>query len=185
MMEREEQERRTIGSIAFAWWSALQPGPAGKGRGDPGALARLRRADLVGAAMEEATVDLARRLAAASKLPSDVLFERAALLAAVLAHVREHDPRKIAAVAGEKMAEDRPRLHPLRLRRLFVTHAPGECLTGFRRLAALLGAEVNVADLAQSLFDWPDSARGEGQRRRWAFEYYGASIATPEDHAAA
>jgi hypothetical protein len=38
---------------------------------------------------------------------------------------------------------------------------------------------ANVADLAESLLDWPDHARGDQRRRRWAFDYYGASAAEP------
>ncbi|WP_374310244.1 type I-E CRISPR-associated protein Cse2/CasB [Methylocella sp.] len=43
----------------------------------------------------------------------------------------------------------------------------------FRRLVALLGGTANVADLAESLLDWPDETRGESRRRRWVFDYYG------------
>jgi len=30
--------------------------------------------------------------------------------------------------------------------------------------------------------DWPDEWRGGERRRRWAFDYYGAGSAAPEDH---
>jgi len=115
------------------------------------------------------------------------LVERAALIAAVLAHVREDDRRKkVAAAAGEKSG-DHPLLHPLRLRRLFAARIAPECLIAFRRLVALLGKEANVADLAEGLFDWPDEIRGDKWRTRWAFDYYGAGSAAPaeDDQAAA
>ena len=177
-----------IGSIAIGWWKGLQSEirPDGHRAGNPGALARLRRADLAGAAMEEVTVDLFKRLAAVaarrSNFRRDVLFERTALIAAVLAHVREHDNRKVAAAAGEKAAgSDQRALHPLRLRRLFAAHNPADCLVAFRRLVALLDKKVNVADLAETLLEWPDEKRGDTQRTRWAFDYYGAGRAAPED----
>jgi CRISPR system Cascade subunit CasB len=154
---------------------------AGKG-GNPGASARLRRADLIGASMEEVAIDLFRRLAPISKLERETLFERTALIAAVLAHVREDNNRKVAAAAGETTGGEQRVLHPLRLRRLFAARTATECLIAFRRLVALLGKKANVADLAESLLDWPDERRGAARRKRWAFDYYGASSAAPEDH---
>jgi len=183
-MTNERQDNRpSMGAIAFAWWSNLQPGfdPGSRRRGDPGALARLRRADLIGAAMEEVTIDLFRKLTPASKLPLDLLFERTALIAAVLAHVRTDDTRKVAARAGEKKGEDQRLLHPLRLRRLLAAHTLADCLIAFRRLVALLDRRANVADLAESLLDWPDAIRGDRRRTRWAFDYYGAANAAPDD----
>jgi CRISPR type I-E-associated protein CasB/Cse2 len=184
MTNGPDEKRPTVGAIALAWWSSLQRGAEhdGRWRGDPGALARLRRADLVGAAMEEVTIDLCRRLAPSSNLRPNQLFERAALIAAVLAHVRDNDVRKVAAAAGEKVGDDRRILHPLRLRRLFAARTPADCLIAFRRLVALLDKKANVANLAASLLDWPDAARGDTRRTRWAFDYYGAAIATPDDH---
>jgi CRISPR system Cascade subunit CasB len=130
--------------------------------------------------MEEVTIDLFRRLPRI--LPQDLLFERAALIAAVLAHVRIHAARKVAEAAGESISEDRRNLHPLRLRRLFAARTPADCLIVFRRLVALLDKKANVADLAESLLDWPDAARGDRRRTRWAFDYYGAAIAMPDDN---
>jgi CRISPR type I-E-associated protein CasB/Cse2 len=163
MTNEQADNRPIVGAVAFTWWSSLQPrSELGRRRGgDPGALARLRRADLVGAAMEEVTIDLFRKLALTSKLSPDSLFERAALIAAVLAHVRAHDTRKVAIAAGEKIGEDRRVLHPLRLRRLFAARALGDCLIAFRRLVGLLDKKANVADLAESLLDWPDAVRGD------------------------
>jgi CRISPR type I-E-associated protein CasB/Cse2 len=137
---------------------------------------------LTGAAMEEVTIDLFRRLAPISKLPRDVLFERTALIAAVLAHVREYETRKVAEAAGEKTVDAQRVVHPLRLRRLFAARTPADSLIAFRRLIALLGKKANVADLAESLLDWPDERRGDERRRDWAFDYYGARSAAPEDH---
>src|SRR5262245_20677920 len=117
MTNGQAQKTPTVGAIAFSWWRRLQPGTelAGGRGGDPGALARLRRVSLVDAAIEEVTVDLARRLAQACNLPPNLLFERAALIAAVLAHVRANDVRRVAAAAGKKIGEDRHVVHPLRL----------------------------------------------------------------------
>lgn len=183
----KENNKPTVGTIARDWWSALQPDRSGASgrKGNSGALARLRRGDLIDAATEEATADLCRRLQALPQRPetrSDTwLLERATLLAAVLAHVREHDPRKVAAAAGQTTGDDRRVLQPLRLRRLLAARSRDECLTAFRRLVALLDRKANVADLAECLFDWPDETRGDRCRTRFAFAYYGAGAAAPEN----
>src|SRR5262249_13888518 len=130
MTTETHAKQPSLGHIAREWWSALQPDSghvAGKG-GNAGASARLRRADLIGASMEEVAIDLFRRLAPISKLPRETLFERTALIAAVLAHVREDNSRKVAAAAGETMGGEQRVLHPLRLRRLFAARTPAECL---------------------------------------------------------
>lgn len=184
MTNELKEKQPTIGGIALGWWSGLQPETKQDRRrgGDPGALARLRRADLLDAAMEEVTIDLFHRLQPHVQFGGETLVERVALIAAVLAHVREHESRKVAAAAGEKTGGDQRVLHPLRLRRLFATHSAPDCLVAFRRLVALLGKDANVADLAESLLDWPDELRGDKRRTRWAFDYYGAGTAAPEDH---
>lgn len=183
-------KKASIGTAAKDWWEEWRPKTQSNGRrnGDAGAFARLRRADLHAAMMEEVTFDLFKKLEPVTKkLPHEIVFERAALIAAVLTHVREHESRRVAeAAAGEKMG-DQQVLHPLRLRRLFATRSAPDCLIAFRRLVALLDKKVNVADLAESLFDWPDEVRGDKRRTRWAFDYYGASSAAPDatDQAAA
>jgi CRISPR type I-E-associated protein CasB/Cse2 len=184
MTNEREEIQPTVGGVALGWWSRLQPETRQDRRrsGDPGALARLRRADLLDAAMEEVTIDLFHRLKLLVPFHGETLVERTALIAGVLAHVRENENRKVAAAAGEKAGEDQRVLHPLRLRRLFATRSAPDCLIAFRRLVLLLGKKTNVADLAESLMDWPDDLRGDKRRTRWAFDYYGAGSAAPEDH---
>jgi CRISPR system Cascade subunit CasB len=188
MTKETKDKQPSLGCIALDWWNGLQA-DGGKGTrrgGDLGALARLRRADLLDAAMEEATIDLFHRLKSHPQgaFLGERLVERTALIAAVLAHVREDDERKVkvAAAAGETTGGGQRILHPLRLRRLFAAREPRDCLVAFRRLVAILRKKANVADLAESLFDWPDEWRGDHQRKRWAFAYYGGSSATLEEH---
>ncbi len=182
-----DEIKPTIGKAALTWWSALQPNPdkTKVRKGDSGALARLRRSELIEAATEEATADLCRRLQSFVRFPGTGSLERAAVIAAVLAHIREHDSsRTVATAAGQAKGDDQRVLQPLRLRRLLAATTPDESLIAFRRLVALLGHKVNVADLAECLFDWPDETRGQRRRTRFAFDYYGAGAAAPEDSAA-
>ncbi|MGH7117618.1 MAG: type I-E CRISPR-associated protein Cse2/CasB [Acetobacteraceae bacterium] len=163
-------------TTAAAWWRNLQPNLR---NGDPNphadraALARLRRADLLGAMQERATFNLFRALGRThpNQLPE------VALCAAVLATVRDddrrfHAARQLGAPPGE--SEDRAVMSPLRFRRLIQATSPEDRLILFRRAVALAGHAINVRDLAAACLDWSD-----GRRQRWIFEYYAAGNAAP------
>ena len=160
------------GKVALRWWTVLQPSPDGARRGDPAALARLRRAttpvEAIGAAPEH-VVRLARAL--------DMMRcpEPAAEVAAVLAHVKTHDPsRKVAQALGTRSVKDAPpAMSELRFRRLLQAGTAEERMTAFRRAVRLLGGTVNVADLAESLLAWSHPDWGEQERIRWLFRYVG------------
>ena len=156
------------GPQAAAWWRELQPKHEdGKPRGgDRGALARLRRcATVMDAASEPATLALCRRLGV-----GEAGLDRAALLAAVLAHVREERfdltvPRQIGVQQdGTTIVSD------LRFRRLLQADTLDEQLIGFRRLVALAKRKLQVADLAAGLWHWGD----EATRRHWIYAYHDA-----------
>lgn len=157
-----------IGLLATAWWQALQPVDiVGKTRrGDRAALARLRRCATVNdAVFDEATHKLCHHLDAGERG-----LERAALVAAVLAQVRVNNSAlKVARQIGVPTTEGAATMSELRFRRLLQADSADEQLTGFRRLVALAGRELNVADLAQGLWRWDDA-----DRRRWVYAYYDA-----------
>ena len=156
----------TAPHAAAYWWRDLQPTDGQ--RGDRAALARLRRCAAVAEAMQEpATIALFRRVGAAG--PADL--PGVALAAAVLAHVRVDAPGTVARAIGPN-PPDKPEtatLKPQRFRRLMETEDVDERLTAFRRLAALTGGTLPVADLAAALLDW-----SERRRRRWIYDYWDA-----------
>ena len=167
---------KTSGEIARRWWTSLQPAHERGYRGDPGALARLRRASLIDAMAEPVTVRLHRELGQARQH-----FPRAALVACVLSHVREDEPRqKVARAAGPLSSGDTSVLSALRFRRLLNVRGEEDCSIAFRRLVALLKDKVNIADLAECLLDWNDEEKGNRRRTRWAFDYYDAGFAAPD-----
>lgn len=142
---------------------------AGGKPGDRGALARLRRcATVMEAASEPATIALCRRLGGqVSEL------DRAALIAAVLAHVRE-DTHGLPVARQIGVQQDGPAaMSDLRFRRLLQEETDDERLIAFRRLVALAGRKLNVSDLAFGLWNWND----EKQRLRWIYAYFDAPIA--------
>jgi hypothetical protein len=93
MMKETKDNQPSLGRMALDWWSGLQvdSGKVARRGGNPGALARLHRADLLDAAMEEVTIDLFSGLTAISKLPREILFERAARPQPTLGHATGGD----------------------------------------------------------------------------------------------
>lgn len=154
---------------AVGWWRALQPDPETHNPGDRAALARLRRMGSVGEAMmDPVAIALFRRVRADHHrdLP-DI-----ALLAAVLAHVRE-DVR--GTTAARLLGPDRPDapetacMSPLRFRRLLEAATPDDRLIAFRRMVAMARGALPVRDLAVSLLGWTD-----WRRQRWTYDYWDA-----------
>ena len=92
--------RQSGASIAYEWWRVLNP-PEGAPRSGPrrAALARMRRAATPIEVMQEPE---ALRLIA--RLPRNP--DRVAILAGILAHVRESDDRRIARAVGRTTLDD-------------------------------------------------------------------------------
>jgi CRISPR system Cascade subunit CasB len=164
-------------AVAYAWWDAMIPDPARNRPGDRGALARLRRCSSVAEAMQQPeTIDLFRHCRANHE--KDLVG--VALVAAVLAHVRQNRP---GAPVARQVGPDNPdkpegaQLKPLRFRRLLEASEPDDCLAAFRRLVVLAGGEVNLRDLTRALFDWPHPVQAEETKRRWIFAYWNADPA--------
>jgi CRISPR system Cascade subunit CasB len=135
------------------------------------------------AAAEPATIDLFKRLGfqrhnAARDLP------RAAVIAAVLAHVTEvikAGGPSIARAIGPTDPKDASSalLKPLRLKRLMAAREPDDVLIQFRRTVAILDHTANVTDLAKQLLAWTDNERGDLSRTIFVFDYHGAGEHAP------
>jgi CRISPR system Cascade subunit CasB len=156
------------------WWRDMQPNPPER-PGDRAALARLRRCATVGEAMQDpATIALFRRVGATG--PCDL--PDIGLAAAVLAHVRADQPaHNVARQVGPEGPEkpETALLKPLRFRRLMEAATADERLAVFRRLVALAGGALSVADLSDALLDW-----SEERRQRWVYDYWNAGQPTKE-----
>jgi len=169
---------------AWKWWSSLQPHEFNGRRtpGDRAAIARLKRASSLLEALDEpATFDLFHKLG----FSRDTDLGRAALVAAVLAHVREdRRSERVAASIGDPRggAESTPLITPLRFKRLMSAREPDDLLIAFRRVIAILGRTANVKDLAHVLlaFTDPDERRADIARTRFAFDYHGAGQFAPD-----
>ena len=155
---------------ARRWWAELAGASAGKKGGDPGALARLRRARTpVEAVLDPEARELVRRIGATH--PSRAL--RVARLATLLAHVREDDPgRPVARALGGPDEESRT-MQPARFRRLMLSESDEELFVGLRRALTMLDRKANVADLAKTWLDWSHPTWGDRVRIDWTFAYVG------------
>ena len=156
--------------VAWDWWNGLRDGTGGH----RAALSRMRRAhtplDIV---QEPAALRLIARLR-----PFGRDDDRAAILAGVLALVREDQRTRVARAMGRRSLDDEQsaRLSESRFRRLMQADGD-ELLPQMRRLVQMAGGTVNVRDLADGILHWGDRVRMD-----WTFEYYGVGSATP--HAA-
>jgi CRISPR system Cascade subunit CasB len=131
------------------------------------------------AAAEPATAVLYRRLAFAH---AERDLPRAAMLAAVLAHVRGETKEPLASAIGTPRAgEGAAELVSLfRLRRLMAARDPDDLLIAFRRIVAILGNTANVKDLARQLIAWTDANLADISRTQFAFAYHNAAQFAPE-----
>lgn len=168
-------DRTSAADVATRWWSGLQPYRDGTPNpvADRGALARLRRADLLEAMEDPVVFDLFRQLG----WRDPARLTDVALCAGVLAVVRQdarsaHAARQLGVQSDG--SDSRPMLSALRFRRMIATETPQDRLTALRRAVLLANATTNVRDMAAACLDWSDE-----RRRRWAFEYYDAANATP------
>ncbi|RAI42739.1 type I-E CRISPR-associated protein Cse2/CasB [Rhodoplanes roseus] len=165
------------------WWRDLD-------KRDRAAKARLKRADFDAAVIDEATLRLFRYLGRRRRHD----LSRVAALAMVLAAVRQDTGRnktfarhigfsRMPADPQRPEADNKPVLSVLRFKRLMSTaNSPDptsddltELARQFRRAVDLLGGSANVEDIKNVLLGW----HRQETRRDFAFEYYGAGIASP------
>ncbi len=175
------KEHLDVGAVAEAWWRRLVPSDDGT-RPPEGwqraALARLRRATTHLDVMTE--THALRLFQELPRYPED----RVAVLAGVLAVVRKNGHHPITRVLGREELDkaESATLSESRFRRLLQT-PDHELLDPMRRLVRLAKGAANVRHLAASILYW-----GDGKKKQWVFEYYGASSASrsssPPDQAA-
>lgn len=179
MLDRKQQA-----TAAQEWWTALQPREIKGGSklpGDRATLARLRRASSpFEAAAEPETIRLFHKLGFGNR-DAEAHLGRVAVLAAVLAHVRESTKERLARSLGPPSGGDANEAiySQLRLRRLLATKGDDELLISFRRVVAILSDKANVSDLAFHILNWDRDELGDRTRTRFAFDYHSAGEFAP------
>lgn len=146
------------GEVVLRWWRSLDD--------DAGGRAALRRAnDVTAAVMSPAYHRLYRQLHAAGWPDAPWQNDGLAAAAGLLAHVRELDERSLP-IAMSQRDGDKPRVSPLRFRRLLESQDVDTLFTGLRRTLPLLQHRANPLALATDVVGW-----GDRVRKRWAYEY--------------
>ena len=160
-----ENSTQHAAAIALDWWQRLASKEGVQLGQRRAALARLRRAATPLEVMQEPE---ALRLIV--RLPRNP--DRVAVLAGVLAFVREDDNERIAYAVGPRSLQDEDRTKAImsegRLRRLLQTQGD-ELMEPMRRVVRMTKGKANVSDLSHTILYW-----SEGMKKRWMFEYYGA-----------
>lgn len=160
-----EESTQHAAAIALDWWQRLTRKEGAQLGQRRAALARLRRAMTALEVMQEPE---ALRLIV--RLPRD--SDRVAVLAGILAFVRENDDEPMAYAAGPHSLKDEDRAGAImsesRFRRLLQMQG-NELMEPMRRLVRMTKGKANVYDLSYAVLYW-----GDGVKQRWMFEYYGA-----------
>ena len=158
-----------IGKIAWTWWDKLV-GSDGVKRA---ARAKLRRcATPLDAFSIHETLVLVRQLKAAHPWVKE---ERVAILAIVLAQVKERTSDPLARALGRRTFGDKDSavMSEARFRRLLQAE-DDELMDQFRRTVRLLKGNANPASIAETLLNWNDATR-----KRFIFDYYNVSSDSP------
>ena len=172
-------DQNNSAAIAVAWWRHLVPPSEESSRratrgAQRAALARIRRAATPLEVMQEPeALRLIVRLSGENP-------DRVAVLAGILAFVREPDKQSIARAIGRGGLDDDQSalMSEGRFRRLLQTDGDG-LMDAMRRLVRLTKGSANVYDLSFAVLRWGDKVK-----RRWIFDYYGVSgIAQPREGA--
>ncbi len=173
-MSNEKPKPRFEAAVREWWRKYLQRDGTNLGP-DRQSIAELRRTcNLIELAFTRSFITLLRSVRGLGPLRD----ERVALLAHVLAHVREDDPhRTVAAALGPETEDGKAAMSESRFRRLLLTRDPNELALRLVRAVKMLGGKANVADLAEAIRWWNDRTR-----RDWAFRYFKAEA--PHDGAA-
>ena len=158
-------------AIAFRWWRSLNPAQSPQSGRQRAALARMRRAATPLEVMQEPEA-----LRLITVLPHNP--DKVAMLAGVLAFVRESDTMRVARAIGRKSLDDDRSaiLSESRFRRLLQAQRH-ELMDHMRRLVKICKYKVNVYDLSDAVLYWSDPVR-----KRWIFNYYSVAAGDPSTY---
>jgi CRISPR system Cascade subunit CasB len=155
-----------------SWFSWLQ-----ENRGD---RARMRRAETPDdVVLSEPFFNFLRQMPEVWALQQNLPI--AAMIAAVLAHVKDNDGKKsfAAQLASTKPGTDRSRMSELRFQQLQKSRTPDEFFRRLIRAVKLADGQVNILSLADSIRRWMNEYRYGTSLKpfdrlavRWANDYY-------------
>jgi CRISPR system Cascade subunit CasB len=144
--------------VLFDWWKGLDD--------SRGERAELRRA---ATPIEVAFCPAFHLLLHAFRRFTSPAPSSLAIVAGILAHVKQHDPAGVfaAQMARPKAGSERARVSGLRFRRLLKISEREELYQPLIRTLQLLGGQTNIFSLADDIYFW-----GPDVRKNWAYAYY-------------
>ena len=158
-----------------AWFYGLDAN-----RGDRARLRRAESADDV--LLSEPFFNFLRQMPVSWALAHNLPV--AAMIAAVLAHVKAHQGQKTFAgqLAAPKSGSDKARMSELRFQQLQKSRTPDEFFRRLIRAVNLVDGQVNILSLADSIRRWMNEYRYGTSLKpmdrlavRWANDYYSAN----------
>jgi len=155
----QTDETEKARKVLHEWWENLK-------EYEKGDRAELRRCgDMTEIVLVPAYHDLFNRLRRFNPIPGQL-----APIAGLSAHVKNllADKNFATQMASPKATGGEPLLSNLRFRRLLACSERPELFQSLRRVIQLLDGNVNLYDLADSVYYW-----GDNVRQRWACDYYG------------
>jgi CRISPR type I-E-associated protein CasB/Cse2 len=182
MTSETPTEPYSRGQAARDWWiKTCHPE-----KGDRASRARLRRcSDWRDAITIPDALGLLRDLRISRHDTFNI--EAGLNLAIVLSHVKVDDQEPLMRSAGFKTTprkgsqnEDQPKLAVLRFTRL-MRSTKEELPLALIRLVRLMKDEARISDLTDAMLNWSHPTFGDRVRRNWAFDYYAASDANPNN----
>lgn len=150
----------SIGNIQ-SWWQGLE-----ERRGD---RADLRRCHSVHEVMlNPAYHQLRLGLTGEGEEIHQMDLKRLAVVAGVLAHVREDRQMPVAEQLGRSNTDqDTTGFSEVRFRRILQTEEPEDLFMILTRMAQHQGGAISIRDLSRSILTW-----NERTREQWAMKYY-------------
>ncbi len=171
---REPSDRSFV--VLRSWWQNLES--------DKGERAALRRsASTTEVVLSPSFHRLLRELRQAGYGISDSRYPKLAAIAGLAARIKEppikdDGGKSLATRMGTpKSAGGKAAVSELRVRRLLACDDIEELYTLLRRTLSLLDNQVNLADLAATIWHWVpmDEKRPNDPRRQMAYDYYDAA----------
>jgi CRISPR system Cascade subunit CasB len=158
----------------YEWWEDLQEIDPPKDRtrprnSDRAGRAALRRCGTIAQIIRvPAYQHLCRRMQQKGwSASSSSQGDRLAVVAGLLAHVKEDDGQPLAkTMSARAEGSDQPKVSTLRFMRLLDSPDLETIFTGLRRVLPLMEHKANVKALAEDLIYW-----GDNIKKKWAYAY--------------
>ncbi len=159
----DKKEETNAGNTLQAWWKGLD--------NDRASRAMLRRcATLDEVSLCPAYQRFFRYLLSRNVIKEDVSGwqrDRLAMIAGLLAHVKNEDNQRFPLHASGEVGNKTPLVSELRFRNLLKIDDIAELFVNLRRTLPLVGHQLDILQLATDVDNW-----GDHIKKQWAYKYH-------------